>query len=99
VFPDGPISGTSAQVPRGDAIVIVGGDRALCESWRPLLEPILPRALYVGRAGHAMVVKLAANLLVALHSVAPAEALTMVKKAGLDPTLVLDVLKSSAAAS
>ena len=98
-FLDCPISGTSAQVARGDGIVIVGGDRALYERWRPLLETILPRALYVGRAGHAMVVKLAANLLVALHSVAAAEALTMVKKAGLDPTLVLDVLKSSAAAS
>jgi len=98
-FLDCPISGTSGQVARGDGIVIVGGDRALYERWRPLLETILPRALYVGRAGHAMMVKLAANLLVALHSAAAAEALTMVKKAGLDPALVLDVLKSSAAAS
>ncbi len=98
-FLDCPISGTSGQVARGDGIVIVGGDRALYERWRPVLETILPRALYVGRAGHAMVVKLVANLLVALHSAAAAEALTMVKKAGLDPALVLGVLTSSAANS
>ena len=98
-FLDCPISGTSGQVARGDGIVIVGGDRALYERWRPVLETILPRALYVGRAGHAMVVKLVANLLVALHSAAAAEALTMVKKAGLDPALVLEVLTSSAANS
>ena len=98
-FLDCPISGTSAQVARGDGIVIVGGDRAVYERWRPVLETILPRAVYVGRAGHAMVVKLAANLLVALHSAAAAEALTLVKKAGLDPPLVLDVLTTSAAAS
>jgi len=98
-FLDCPISGTSAQVARGDGIVIVGGDRAIYERWRPVLETILPRAIYVGRAGHAMVVKLAANLLVALHSAAAAEALTLVKKAGLDPALVLDVLTTSAAAS
>jgi len=98
-FLDCPISGTSAQVARGDGIVIVGGDRALYDRWRPLLEAILPRAIYVGRAGHAMFVKLAANLLIAVHSAAAAEALTMVKKAGLDPALVLDVLVASAATS
>ena len=98
-FLDGPISGTSGMVARGDGIIFVGGDRAVYERWRPLLETILPRAVHVGRAGQAMVLKLVANLLVALNSAAAAEALAMVERAGLDVPLALDLLTSSAASS
>jgi 3-hydroxyisobutyrate dehydrogenase-like beta-hydroxyacid dehydrogenase len=46
-----------------------------------------------------MTLKLVANLLVALHSAAAAEALTMARRAGLDLSLVLDVLGAGAATS
>jgi 3-hydroxyisobutyrate dehydrogenase-like beta-hydroxyacid dehydrogenase len=98
-FLDCPISGTSAQVARGDGIVLVGGERALFERWRPVLESVLPRAFFVGPAGHAMTLKLVANLLVALHSAAAAEALTLARRAGLDAALALEILSASAAAS
>jgi 3-hydroxyisobutyrate dehydrogenase-like beta-hydroxyacid dehydrogenase len=78
---------------------MVGGERALYERWRPLLETILPRAVHVGRAGQAMLLKLVANLLVALNSAAAAEALAMVERAGLDVKVALDVLTASAATS
>ncbi len=99
VFLDCPISGTSAQVARGEGIIMVGGDRATFERWRSMLEAILPRAIYIGRAGQAMLLKLVANLLVGLHSAAAAEALLLARRAGLDLGLVLDVLGSSAATS
>ena len=98
-FLDCPVSGTSSMVERGDGIFFVGGDRALFERWRPVLESVLPRAVLVGRAGQAMVLKLVANLLVALNSAAAAEALTLARKAGLDLDVALDVLNASAAAS
>jgi 3-hydroxyisobutyrate dehydrogenase-like beta-hydroxyacid dehydrogenase len=98
-FLDCPVSGTSSMVERGDGIFFVGGERALHERWRPVLESILPRAVLVGRVGQAMTLKLVANLLVALHSAAAAEALTLARKAGLDLDLALDVLNSSAATS
>ena len=98
-FLDCPISGTSAMVERGEGIVFVGGDPSVFGRWRPVLETILPRAVFVGRAGQAMVLKLVANLLVALHSAAAAEALLMARKAGLDLELVLDILGRSAASS
>ena len=69
------------------------------ERWRPLLESMLPRAIYIGAAGQAMVLKLVANLLVALHSVAAAEALHLARRAGLDPAVALEVLVGSAAGS
>ena len=98
-FLDCPISGTSAMVARGDGVVFVGGPRAVFERWRGVLDAVLPRPVYVGEAGQAMVLKLVANLLVALHSAAAAEALTMARRAGLDLDLVLDVLGSGAAGS
>jgi 3-hydroxyisobutyrate dehydrogenase-like beta-hydroxyacid dehydrogenase len=98
-FLDCPISGTSGMVARGDGIIFVGGEHAVYARWRPLLETILPRAVHVGIAGQAMVLKLVANLLVALHSAAAAEALAMVERAGLDMTQALELLKASAATS
>jgi 3-hydroxyisobutyrate dehydrogenase-like beta-hydroxyacid dehydrogenase len=98
-FLDCPVSGTSAMVERGDGIFFVGGERALYERWRPVLESVLPRAVLVGRVGQAMALKLVANLLVALHSAAAAEALTLARKVGLDLDVALEVLNSSAATS
>jgi 3-hydroxyisobutyrate dehydrogenase-like beta-hydroxyacid dehydrogenase len=95
-FLDCPVSGTSAMVARGDGILMVGGERAVYEQWRPVLEQALPRAIYVGTAGQAMTVKLIANLLVGLHSAAAAEALGLARAAGLDAGMVLDILTSSA---
>jgi 3-hydroxyisobutyrate dehydrogenase-like beta-hydroxyacid dehydrogenase len=98
-FLDGPVSGTSAMVARGDGLIIAGGDASVLEECRPILEAMLPRVVHVGPAGHATVVKLVANLLVGVHSLAAAEALTMARKAGVDLTRALDVLTSGAAGS
>jgi L-threonate 2-dehydrogenase len=98
-FLDCPVSGASGQVARGEAMLFVGGERRVFERWRPLLEAMLPRAVYVGPAGQAMVLKLVANLLVALHSAAAAEALHLARQAGLDPAVALEVLTGSAAGS
>ena len=98
-FLDCPISGTSGMVARGDGIIFVGGEQRVFDRWRPVLESVLPRAIYVGRPGQAMTLKLVANLLVALNSAAAAEALLMARRAGLDLELVLDVLTRSAATS
>jgi len=98
-FLDCPVSGTSIMVARGDGLFICGGEAAVFARARPLLESMLPRAVHVGPAGHAMLVKLVANLLVGIHSLAAAEALTMARSAGLDLDRVLDVLTSGAGSS
>jgi 3-hydroxyisobutyrate dehydrogenase-like beta-hydroxyacid dehydrogenase len=98
-FLDCPISGTSGMVERGQGVIFVGGDRAVFDHWAPVLGSVLPRPTYIGRAGQAMTLKLVANLLVALHSAAAAEALVMARQAGLDLDLVLEVLGAGAATS
>ncbi|HEY2995303.1 MAG TPA: NAD(P)-dependent oxidoreductase [Methylomirabilota bacterium] len=99
VFLDCPISGTSGMVAQGSGVIFVGGDAGAYERWKPLLESILPRAVHVGRAGQAMVLKLVANLLVALNSAAAAEAINLARASGLDPQIVLDVLAGGSGAA
>jgi 3-hydroxyisobutyrate dehydrogenase-like beta-hydroxyacid dehydrogenase len=52
-FLDCPVSGTSGVVARGEGMLFVGGERRVFERWRPLLEAVLPRAVYIGPAGQA----------------------------------------------
>jgi 3-hydroxyisobutyrate dehydrogenase-like beta-hydroxyacid dehydrogenase len=98
-FLDCPVSGTSAMVARGDGLIMGGGDEAVFARTRPLLEAMLPRVIHVGPAGHAMLLKLVANLLVGIHSLAAAEALSMARRGGLDLERVLEVLTAGAANS
>lgn len=98
-FLDTPMSGTSAMVERGDCTVYVGGDPALAERVRPVFDAIARKTVHVGEAGHAMLAKLATNLLVGLNTAAAAEALVLGAKGGLDPAHLLAILRESAAAS
>ena len=97
-FLDAPVSGTSAMVARGEGLFLVGGERAVFDRWRPVLETVL-RSVYVGAAGQAMLVKLAANLLVAVNTLAAAEALYMTERAGIAPAVALEILTGGAASS
>jgi 3-hydroxyisobutyrate dehydrogenase-like beta-hydroxyacid dehydrogenase len=96
---DCPVSGTSGVVAQGGGVLFVGGERDVFERWRPVLAAVGSRTIHVGAAGQAMVLKLVANLLVALHSAAAAEALHLARRAGLDPARALEALADSAADS
>lgn len=98
-FLDTPMSGTSAMVARGDCTIFVGGDRARADACRPAFDAIARKTLYVGETGLATLAKLATNLLVGLNTAAVAEALVLGAKGGLQPALLLDILKQSAAGS
>jgi 3-hydroxyisobutyrate dehydrogenase-like beta-hydroxyacid dehydrogenase len=98
-FLDTPMSGTSSMVARGDCTIFVGGDRARADACRPVFDAIARKTLYVGETGLATLAKLATNLLVGLNTAAVAEALVLGAKGGLQPAVLLDILKQSAAGS
>src|SRR5258706_9877867 len=54
---------------------------------------------YVGAFGAGSKIKFVANLLVAIHNVAAAEAMVLGMKAGLDPAMVLKVVAGGAGGS
>jgi 3-hydroxyisobutyrate dehydrogenase-like beta-hydroxyacid dehydrogenase len=58
-YVEAPVSGTSEQVARGDALGLIGGERDAVEAARDLIEAIAPRWHYLGAAGHGGRAKLA----------------------------------------
>ena len=96
---DCPLSGTGAQARVKDLLIYVSGDRAAYRRTVPVLSGFTSANYYVGPFGSGSKMKFVANLLVAIHNVAAAEAMVLAMKAGLDPALVLKVVADGAGSS
>jgi len=96
VLLDCPLSGTGAQARTKDLAVYASGDAASCRAVVPVLEGFSRVNYYVGPFGNGSKMKFAANLLVAIHNVAGAEAMVFAMKSGLDPALAYKVLTDGA---
>ncbi len=96
---DCPLSGTGAQARVKDLLVYASGDRAAYRKAVPVLQGFTRANYYVGTFGAGSKMKFVANLLVAIHNVAAAEAMVLGMKAGLDPALVLKVVSDGAGSS
>ena len=96
---DCPLSGTGAQARVKDLLAYVSGDRAAYRKIVPVLEGFTSANYYVGPFGNGSRMKFVANLLVAIHNVAAAEAMVLGMKAGLDPAQVLKVVAGGAGGS
>src|SRR3972149_1287583 len=93
---DCPLSGTGAQARTKDLNVYASGPRAACNACKEVFEGFSRAHYYLGAFGTGIKMKFIANLLVAIHNVAAAEALVLAKKAGLDPALTLQVVSDGA---
>jgi 3-hydroxyisobutyrate dehydrogenase-like beta-hydroxyacid dehydrogenase len=96
---DCPLSGTGAQARVKDLLIYVSGDRAAYRKTITVLQGFTSANYYVGPFGNGSKVKFVANLLVAIHNVAAAEAIVLGMKAGLDPALILKVVAGGAGGS
>jgi 3-hydroxyisobutyrate dehydrogenase-like beta-hydroxyacid dehydrogenase len=96
---DCTLSGTGAQARVKDLIVYASGDRKVCRRIAPVLEGFARAHYYVGAFGAGCKVKYVANLLVAIHNVAAAEAMVLAMKSGLDLATVLKVVADGAGGS
>lgn len=93
------ISGSPPMVQARKAAIYVGGDTQLLEQCRPILEAISPAVFHLGEYGAAVSMKLIANYLLAIHTLAAAEAMNMGARAGFDPKLVAEVIQKGAGGS
>src|SRR5215813_3847777 len=93
---DCPVSGTGAQARVGDLVVYASGDTGTIRKLRPLFADFSRGVYDLGVYGNGSRMKYVANLLVAIHNVASAEAMVLGIKAGLDPQQVFDVVKIGA---
>ena len=96
VMLDTPVSGTGSQAANRDLVFYASGDKALIRRLQPMFEAFGRHVYDVGQFGNGSKMKYVANLLVAIHNVASAEAMVLGMKAGLPPQLIFDLIKVGA---
>ena len=96
---DCPISGTPAMVRPRAATTFVSGEEASVDAVREVLDAISGPWVYTGAFGTGARLKYVASLLVAVHTVATAEAMLLARRSGLDLELVQRTLDGSIASS
>jgi len=96
VMLDCPMSGTGAQARVRDLVVYASGNAAEIDKQRPMLAAFTRAVHDVGDFGNGSRMKYVANLLVAIHNVASAEAMVLGLKAGLPAQLIYDLIKTGA---
>ncbi len=93
---DCPISGTGAQARTRDIVVYASGERKIIRRLRPLFGGFARAAHDLGPFGNGSRMKYVANLLVAINNVAAAEAMVLGMKAGLEPQMIYDMVRTGA---
>ena len=96
---DCPISGSPAMVAPRLATTFVSGEQASVDKVRPVLDAISGPWVYTGAFGTGARLKYIANLLLAVHTVAAAEAMELARRSGLDLHLVQRTLDDSIGSS
>jgi len=96
---DCPISGTGQQAKTGDIVLFASGDQTVFSDCSTIFKSFAKQSYYLGEFGNGTKMKLIANLLVAIHNVASAEAVTLAKKSGLDMEQFYEVISSSPCSS
>jgi L-threonate 2-dehydrogenase len=96
---DCPLSGTGAQALTKDLVVFASGSAEATHRLEPVFLGFARKVQQLGAYGNGSKMKFIANLLVAIHNVAAAEAMVLGMKAGLDPDQIVDVVGSGAGTS
>lgn len=94
-FLDTPMSGSVPHAKAATLVVMAGGDESALNAHRDVLDALASDVYYFGPSGAGLTMKLVTNLIFAIHLAGIAEALTLGKKAGLDPEAMADFLRKS----
>lgn len=99
VLLDCPLSGTGGQALTKNVVAYLSGPAQAKALALPVLRAMTRAVHDVGDFGNGSAVKFIANLLVAIHNVAAAEALVLAERAGLDLAAVLTAVADGAGSS
>ncbi len=91
-YVDAPVSGGTIGADTGTLIIMSGGDPEAVGRAHPIFDVLGSRITHVGKSGAGQVAKAANQVIVGLTIGAVAEALTLAKRAGVDPAQVREAL-------
>lgn len=81
---EAPITGGANRAWSGEISILVGGEEAVFQRYRPLLAAMGGEIEHMGPIGAASVVKVITNMLAFVHLWASGEAMMLAKRAGID---------------
>lgn len=90
------VSGSPVMVADRKAALYLGGSDDVVETCKPILEAITANHFHLGEFGAAVRMKLIANYLLTIHTLAAAEAMNLGIRAGFNPHRVAEVIKQGA---
>ena len=90
------VSGSPPMVSARKAAFYLGGEAGLVDECSPVLKAITENQFHLGPYGSAVAMKLIANYLLTIHTLAAAEAMNLGARAGFDPALVAKVIAQGA---
>ena len=98
-FLDSPVTGSKDAAEAGELRLLVGGDAAVLERVRPVLEAVSRRIDLFGPTGSGALIKLINNLMGGVQAVVLAEGLALAECAGLDMEQVVSFIINGAPGS
>jgi 3-hydroxyisobutyrate dehydrogenase len=98
-FVDAPVTGSRPKAEAGTLTIMVGAAGEAFERARPLFDAMGELVVHVGPQGHGQMAKVIANTVTAINAAAIAQALTMVRAAGLDAERWLEVARAGSSGS
>ncbi|HUR57072.1 MAG TPA: NAD(P)-dependent oxidoreductase [Opitutaceae bacterium] len=96
---DATVSGSSAQVREGTAVMMVGGETAAFEACTDVFALLASASFHTGGPGTGAKMKLVTNLVLGLNRAVLAEGLAFARALSLDPALALAIMQRSPAYS
>jgi 3-hydroxyisobutyrate dehydrogenase-like beta-hydroxyacid dehydrogenase len=93
---DAPVSGGPRGARSGRLAIWVGGDRAIYDQYKPVLDAIGDKPYYVGPIGAGSIAKLVHNCTGYILQTALAETFSMGIKAGVDPLVLYQAVRHGA---
>jgi 3-hydroxyisobutyrate dehydrogenase-like beta-hydroxyacid dehydrogenase len=96
---DTPVSGSVSTVEAGQLTIMAGGDPAVLDRVRPVLDPLAKQVFHVGELGTGAVMKLTVNSVLHGLNLALAEGLVLAERAGVERATAYEVFASSAVAA
>lgn len=96
---DAPVSGGVAGAEQGTLAIMAGGDAALVDSVRPLLQPLSQRVTHMGPTGSGQVTKICNQMIVSCNVLVMAEVMALAEKSGVDAKKIPEALKGGFADS
>jgi 3-hydroxyisobutyrate dehydrogenase-like beta-hydroxyacid dehydrogenase len=95
-FLDAPVAGSTVPAEKGELTFLVGGDEAILDQCKPIIECMALKILYLGSNGKGTSMKMVINTMLAFGMVGFSEAMSLGKSLEIDSKTLMDVLLSSA---